>query len=73
MNIRYSVNQGARVSTCGSRRGARGCWQRLQHLLHNLRLQWRDLRLKGLRNGLFDELPHLILPLTLSLLLIRHA
>jgi hypothetical protein len=26
-----------------------------------------------LRNGLFDELPYLILPLILSLVLIRHA
>jgi hypothetical protein len=45
----------------------------VQYLLHNLDLQWGDLRLKGLRNGLFHQVPHLILPLILPLVLIRHA
>lgn len=44
-----------------SRIFARAGGQGFQHLLHNLRLQLRHLRLQGLRHGVFDYLPHFIL------------
>ena len=35
--------------------------QSFEHLLHDLRLQLRHLRLQGLRHRVFDYLPHFIL------------
>ena len=68
MHIGYRVNQRARVIPCRRGRGYRSR-NRLQHLLYNLRLQLRDLRLKSLRDGVLNELPHFLL----FLVLFHHA
>ena len=60
MHIGNRVNQRAGVIPCWRGRSRRSR-NRLHYLLHNLRLQLRNLRLKSLRNGVLNELPHLVL------------
>ena len=71
MNIGYGLNQRAGIFVSG--RLACSHRHRFQHLPHNLSLQLRDLRLKSLRDRIFDTLPRVVLLLVLFLVLVVFA
>ncbi len=63
MDIEDCLHQLRRVSRCCSDSCTRWARQSFENLLHNLRLQLWNLRLKRRDDGVFDDLSNLALPL----------